>query len=102
MRIVLTEEQLEDWVCLSYVAGLITTPIDVIKTKLMTDRHRSLGIVSCARDIYADEGYRGFSRGIWLRGASCGLITSVLFVSYEPIKSRISSYLGQDNILNKQ
>ena len=68
----------------------------------MTDRLRSLGIAECSKEIFYDEGMKGFSRGIMVRTLSCSLITSVLFVSYERFKSAINSYLGYDNILVRQ
>ena len=90
------------WVNLSSSAGFLTNPIDVVKTRLMTDRHRFLSLRTCSAEIYADEGFKGFSRGIFVRTSSCSLITAVLFVSYERIKSSISAYLGYENILMRQ
>jgi solute carrier family 25 S-adenosylmethionine transporter 26 len=84
------------------ISGLLTNPIDVVKTRLMTDRQRSLGIVACAKEIYHDEGIKGYSRGMLVRTLSCSLITAVLFVSYERIKAKINAYLGNESSLARQ
>ena len=44
------------------VTGLATTPLDVIKTRLMTqgERGQYKGIVDCARQIYREEGSSAF------------------------------------------
>jgi hypothetical protein len=62
----------------------------------MTDRVRSLSIWRCAQEIYLDEGFRGFSRGIWVRTLGTTLITMVLFVSYENLKRVIDKKLYGD------
>lgn len=83
------------------VAGLITTPIDVIKTRLMIDRERSLSIRESAKEIYRDEGIRGFARGAIVRTTALAIITSVLFVSYEKIKGETKRYLyGNEDQVN--
>ena len=44
------------------VTGFATTPLDVIKTRLMTqgESRRYKGIVDCARQIYREEGTSAF------------------------------------------
>lgn len=46
------------------ITGLATTPLDVIKTRLMTqgERGQYKGIVDCARQIYREEGSSAFLR----------------------------------------
>ena len=46
------------------VTGFATTPLDVIKTRLMTqgERGQYKGIVDCARQIYREEGTSAFLR----------------------------------------
>lgn len=53
------------------VTGLATTPLDVIKTRLMTqgESGRYKGIVDCARRIYREEGSSAFLKV----GATCSL-----------------------------
>lgn len=55
----------------------------------MTDRLRSLSILESAREIYLDEGLKGFSRGVGVRTFGTTLITIVLFVSYENLKTKL-------------
>jgi solute carrier family 25 carnitine/acylcarnitine transporter 20/29 len=42
---------------------LVAFPFDVVKAKMMMPQARSLGLVACARDVYAKDGLRGFTRG---------------------------------------
>lgn len=79
----------------------MTNPIDVVKTRLMTDRLRSQSVAQCARECYSQEGMAGFRRGIGLRTGSCALITALLFVSYEKMKSYFAEYLYEDRMLIK-
>lgn len=66
----------------------------------MTDRVRSLSVAKCAKEIYLDEGLKGFSRGVWVRTAGTTLITSVLFVSYEKLKAVLEVSLYGEALLS--
>ncbi|CAL5219650.1 g1530 [Coccomyxa viridis] len=66
------------------ITGLATTPLDVIKTRLMTqgERGQYKGIVDCARQIYREEGSSAFLRGweprvIWIAVGGCVFFTAL-------------------------
>ena len=46
------------------MTGFATTPLDVVKTRLMTqgERGQYKGVVDCARQIYREEGSAAFLR----------------------------------------
>jgi len=89
------------------VAGMITTPLDVIKTRLQTQNfktpifsspsppppshHQSSetlrGFSSIVRQIFRETGYRGFVRGILPRILLHAPAAAISWTTYETIKS---------------
>ncbi|CAK0762369.1 hypothetical protein CVIRNUC_002950 [Coccomyxa viridis] len=66
------------------VTGFATTPLDVVKTRLMTqgERGQYKGVVDCARQIYREEGSAAFLRGweprvLWIAVGGCVFFTAL-------------------------
>lgn len=69
-------------------AAVVTTPIDVAKTRIMLDTDagrakKSLGVLATMRDIMAKEGWKALMKGGALRGAWTALGAGVYLGSYE-------------------
>ncbi|EGB07468.1 hypothetical protein AURANDRAFT_13949, partial [Aureococcus anophagefferens] len=60
--------------------ALITTPMDLVKTRVMVTDGRLGSVVA---DVYAREGVAGFWRGALHRAAYVGPSTAIFFVVYE-------------------
>eukprot|EP00186_Timspurckia_oligopyrenoides_P003105 CAMPEP_0182443080 /NCGR_PEP_ID=MMETSP1172-20130603/1915_1 /TAXON_ID=708627 /ORGANISM="Timspurckia oligopyrenoides, Strain CCMP3278" /LENGTH=332 /DNA_ID=CAMNT_0024638247 /DNA_START=78 /DNA_END=1073 /DNA_ORIENTATION=+ len=67
------------------VAAAVTTPADVVKTRMQTELKESVSVV--AVNILKNEGWRGFCKGI---GARVGKVTpacAIMMGTYEMVKS---------------
>ena len=65
------------------IAGFISCPLDVIKTRLMTQEMQREGPKQIIQEIYKDFGLKGFFRGVGFR---CGILTfggSIYFSSLQ-------------------
>lgn len=78
------------------IAGIfsaaVTTPLDVIKTRLMTETGQVAtlqGAVGMGRKIFEREGFRGLFSGIGPRVVYVGPSVGVFFVVYEGVKLRL-------------
>lgn len=71
--------------------GAVTTPLDVIKTRLMTQgaSGRYAGILDCARKIVAEDGAGALFRGAGARVLWIGVGGSVFFTTLEAAKSSL-------------
>ena len=58
--------------CGALIAGFISCPFDVIKTRLMTQKMEEEKPRKIIYEIYKDFGMRGFFRGVTFR---CGILT---------------------------
>lgn len=54
------------------IAGFISCPLDVIKTRLMTQNMNEQSSTQMIKQIYNDFGVKGFFRGVAFR---CGILT---------------------------
>lgn len=78
-------------------AALLTTPIDVIKTRVMLDSSSpggGRGYRAVVGEMLREEGWKGLWRGGLLRAAWSGLGLGIYLGSYEAGKT----WLGQDNV----
>lgn len=68
--------------------GAVTTPLDVLKTRLMVQGHANQynGIISCAKTILREEGAGAFLKGIEPRVLWIGIGGSIFFVVLEKTK----------------
>ena len=66
------------------VAGLITTPIDVIKTRMMVNAIKKYTItpLEWASKIFTEEGFRGLFRGWQVRAFYLGIGGMLYFGVY--------------------
>lgn len=71
------------------IAAAITTPMDVIKTRIMLGKDNSGGIVELTRDMVKKEGVRSLFRGLGLRVLWTSLGLSLYLGSYEAMKEYI-------------
>lgn len=66
------------------IAAAITTPFDVVKTRIMLDESASrAGITATLAKIWATSGYRGLYVGVLPRSAFMGIGAFVFFGAYE-------------------
>lgn len=81
-------------------AAAMTLPLDVVKTRLQTQpggdaigrgRPRYSGIVSTMGAIHADEGWRGFYRGLGPRVALAMPAAAVCWGTYETVRMSLSN-----------
>ena len=72
------------------ISGFLTTPIDVIKTRLMTERGKKImGTIECFNSILNNEGYKGFWKAWHYRTVSVSIGGVFLFGFYETSKKFI-------------
>eukprot|EP00850_Spirogloea_muscicola_P021272 SM000243S08573 [mRNA] locus=s243:135354:137272:+ [translate_table: standard] len=75
--------------CAGGVAALVTTPLDVIKTRLQVMQREGGGrpsVSDTVRRLVRDEGLRGFYRGLGPRWASMALWGTAMITTYEFLK----------------
>ena len=83
----------------SIVASALTTPLDLLRTRLMTSPNlgrNEVGFMSTgkelskiARNILVHEGPAGFFRGAFLRVAYMGPCCGIFFFAYELAKAEM-------------
>jgi len=66
------------------LGGLVSTPLDVIKTRLQTSRNQTASRV--IRDLYRQEGFMGFTRGAGARVLIQVPSAAVCWTTYESVK----------------
>ncbi|KIP08305.1 hypothetical protein PHLGIDRAFT_29642 [Phlebiopsis gigantea 11061_1 CR5-6] len=76
----------------SLFAGLFcsitSSPIDVVKIRLMTDKHRQLnGVVHGVKTILVNEGFMAFYKGFGMCWARLGTHTIVSFLIFEKLRT---------------
>eukprot|EP00562_Extubocellulus_spinifer_P015730 CAMPEP_0178576818 /NCGR_PEP_ID=MMETSP0697-20121206/20666_1 /TAXON_ID=265572 /ORGANISM="Extubocellulus spinifer, Strain CCMP396" /LENGTH=389 /DNA_ID=CAMNT_0020212053 /DNA_START=56 /DNA_END=1225 /DNA_ORIENTATION=- len=71
-------------------SAAITSPLDRIKTLLMTDSAAYGGTVaSCASKIWKDEGIAGFCAGVVPRVVYIAPSVAIFFIAYEQVQQRL-------------
>lgn len=84
------------------IAALLTTPIDVIKTKQMTSR---LKVTPTLKEIFLEiiqkEGYAGFMKAWHVRTASLAIGSVFYFSTYEYCKQAFTKMWEGDKNLTK-
>ena len=78
---------------------LMVYPMDVIKSRLQTDaldkKSRTYkGTLDCARQIFAQNGWRGFFRGLIPTLARAPISNSATFVTYEFAARHLERYVS--------
>ncbi|XP_039124898.1 protein MITOFERRINLIKE 1, chloroplastic [Dioscorea cayenensis subsp. rotundata] len=88
-------------VCCGALAGAIsaslTTPLDVVKTRLMTQAHGETGnkISVVVRQIMTEEGWIGFGRGIGPRVLHSACFAALGYCAFETARLAIHQYVQQ-------
>ena len=75
------------------VNWLITLPIDVVKTKIISDTiipdtQRFKGSIDCARQIYNQSGIRGFYKGFSVVFTRALIVNGVVLTSFDICRSK--------------
>eukprot|EP00879_Flechtneria_rotunda_P001067 GHRR01001206.1.p1 GENE.GHRR01001206.1~~GHRR01001206.1.p1 ORF type:complete len:585 (+),score=212.30 GHRR01001206.1:753-2507(+) len=84
----------EDFVMGAFAGALAaasTTPLDVIKTRMMCAAASRPSMMSAARDVLATAGPKGFLTGIGARALSNGINSAVFFCFFEAIRSAMQA-----------
>ena len=86
------------------IAAGVTTPLDVVKTRLMTqtkyaEEHRYTGIGHALRRIVNEEGIRTLFAGVTQRIIWIGLGGTIFFGTYEESKRRLYPRLTSHNMI---
>lgn len=73
-------------------SAAVTSPLDRIKTLLMTDSTSKYGgtVVSCAKEIWKEEGIAGFCAGIVPRVTYIAPSVVIFFIAYEQVQQRLA------------
>lgn len=72
-------------------SAAITSPLDRIKTLLMTDSSAyGSSVVSCATKIWQDEGLKGFFAGVVPRVTYIAPSVAIFFIAYEAVQQRMA------------
>jgi solute carrier family 25 S-adenosylmethionine transporter 26 len=75
------------------IAAAITSPLDRIKTILMTDGAAYGGtVISCATKILQEEGLRGLTTGMGPRVLYIAPSVAIFFVAYEACQQKLKNW----------
>lgn len=70
-----------------FIATIIASPFDVMKTRLMSSPDSYTGVVNCFTRTVAEEGVMAFYKGFVPNFIRVGTWSVVAFISIEKIKS---------------
>ncbi|KAL2921797.1 Protein MITOFERRINLIKE 1 chloroplastic [Bienertia sinuspersici] len=89
-------------VCCGALAGAIsaslTTPLDVVKTRLMTQVHGNSGVNAIVKQILMEEGWIGLSRGMGARVVHSACFSAIGYFAFETARLAIlDQYLKHIN-----
>jgi solute carrier family 25 S-adenosylmethionine transporter 26 len=74
-------------------SAAITTPLDRIKTLLMTDSQAYGGsVTSCISKIIEDEGMKGLTKGLAPRVVYIAPSVAIFFIAYEQVQQRLADW----------
>lgn len=71
------------------IAAALTTPLDVIKTRIMLNPHR-ISTLTLVQDLIKEEGYSAFLKGIGPRTAWISAGGAIFLGCYELVHSKLS------------
>jgi solute carrier family 25 S-adenosylmethionine transporter 26 len=74
------------------ISAAITSPLDRIKTLLMTDSSYGGTVVSCAAKIMREQGLAGFAVGVVPRVVYIAPSVVIFFVAYENVIQRLQGW----------
>jgi solute carrier family 25 iron transporter 28/37 len=74
-------------------AGFISTPFDVVKTRIQTQQEaKKLGAIEIVKQIYREERFKGFLRGGRARVLYFLPSSAICFTTYETVKRLLKQY----------
>lgn len=82
------------------LAGILTTPLDVIKTRIQTTSttsHIQASTLGALKSIYKNEGVLGLFSGVGPRFIWTGVQSSIMLLLYQISLRKFDEVLGQDN-----
>ena len=74
-----------------FIATIVASPFDVVKTRVMSSPDAYTGVVNCFTRTLSEEGPMAFYNGFIPNFTRLGLWTCVTFVTMEKIKSFLLS-----------
>lgn len=74
--------------CSGFVAAVVSTPFDVVKSRLMNGAGQSTGLVQCLRDTVRNEGVPALWKGFVPAYARIGPRVVIAFVVMEQLRAR--------------
>ncbi|GMI22936.1 hypothetical protein TeGR_g14504 [Tetraparma gracilis] len=83
-----TGEALAVGVASGTFSSVLTTPLDTVKTMLMTGAYEG-GVVGCVKKVVAEEGVGGLMRGVGLRVAYIAPSVGIFFVVKEGVEKHL-------------
>jgi len=87
------------------IASFLTTPLDVVKTRIMTSRSRSMAVSSYAfwwntfRNLIREEGWRSLWRGAGPRISYKIASSAIFFVCFEFLRRTLSQQRSESSQL---
>ena len=73
------------------VAAAVTTPFDVVKTRMMCTAAESPSLFQSVKMVMKSDGMRGFFAGVGPRAVSSAINSAVFFMFFEAIRSQLES-----------
>ena len=73
------------------LAAVVTTPFDVVKTRMQAGASSTLSMTSTVRKLHSEAGFRGFFTGAVPRAARAGPSCAAVLALYEGLKRRLST-----------
>lgn len=78
------------------LAGFMTNPVDVIKTRMMTNRdEHGKSMSNTFKSLWNEAGVLGMLKGAQIRVLYISFASVLFFCSYEPIKRELSKSLNK-------
>ncbi|KAL4231567.1 oxidative phosphorylation uncoupler [Mactra antiquata] len=82
-----------------FVATVIASPVDVIKTRYMSANPGQYnGVIDCAKQIVSENGFRGLYKGFVPSFIRFGSWNILMFVFYEQLKRKVSEMSHPDHV----
>lgn len=72
--------------CAGMASGLMTTPLDVVRTRMQLREGESISAAKLVRQIVREEGAAAFLRGSSARVLQMGLTMTIIITAYETLK----------------
>lgn len=83
------------------MAGTLTTPLDVIKTRIQTTTADTItpSTINALKQIYRNEGVLGLFSGVGPRFIWTGVQSSIMLLLYQVTLKRLNAYMAEETVL---